>query len=93
MSTTTTLAVDLHGWFGAERFTARSFYKAYHAGSRDDFPSTEDLADIRNTLDTASSIVERAPGPRGGEAWRLTPEGLRTALAAGAAAPRSPASA
>ncbi len=80
MNTHDTLAVDLLNWFGARRFNARDYYKAYHAGSRNDFPSMAERVDIRASLNAASVIVEWSPGPRGGEGWRLSRGGEQLAL-------------
>lgn len=73
------LAVDLLNWFGSRRFTARDYYRHYHAGSRDDFPSSTDLTEIRTRLDGATRLTTRSPGPRGGEGWQLSAHGVQVA--------------
>ncbi len=79
MTADESLAVDLLNWFGTRRFTARDYYRHYHAGSRDDFPTASDLDEIRTRLAAVPRLAPRSPGPRGGEGWQLSSYGVQFA--------------
>ncbi len=66
------LSID-HLWssFGAERFDIKALWG--HMGIKFEYPSPEWKAWVREELERRN-YIEAAPGPRGGEGWRIKSE-------------------
>lgn len=76
---------NLIATFGAERFTVRDLWRKFHR--RSFFPTEEFIEEWKRDL-ARLSFIEPAPGPRGGEGWRVSPavvESLRREHEAAAA--------
>ena len=65
---------EFWGWFGTERFTRQDLWRRFegqyrHAGGQEPWPKDDFLGWLK--LSEHKWIVP-APGPRGGEGWRLS---------------------
>lgn len=64
---------DFFQHFGRDRFTKADLWSAFGHNSGPGFPTDDFMAML--ALD-ARDYIEKAPGPRGGEGWRLTAQAV-----------------